>query len=350
MIKMAGKQLTPDETAYFCGQLATMLNSGIHLNDGLDILAEDIGEARLKKVCTELSAALYDGGTLFYAMEKTGVFPEYAVSMVRIGTVTGRLEDVLNGLSEYYENRGNMQRTLRSAVLHPLMLLIMMTAVIIVLVVQVIPMFADIFSRFDSTVSETVSRTVDVAYGTGTVILIVLAAIIVIAVIAVLLSHSAGARKRLSAAASVIPGLRRLSRRFAQAKLANAMSVMVSSGISPEESLENALPLIDDKRLNGQIDDCRKRVLNGEYFADAVCESGMFPSIYGRSLKIAYTSGSFDTAWRKISDKCSEETERTAANLISFIEPAIIVILAAVIGSILLTVMIPLMNIMSVLG
>ena len=73
-------------------------------------------------------------------------------------------------------------------------------------------------------------------------------------------------------------------------------------------------------------------------------------NIYARSLKIAYSSGSFDVTWKKISDRCNEEAEKTAAGIISLIEPAMIAVLAVVIGSILLTVMLPLMNIVSSLG
>lgn len=347
---MAKKYLNADETAYFCEQLAAMLNSGMQLNDGLDILAEDLDDKRMKEVCGILSEKLYKESTLFEAMQQSEVFPEYAVNMVRIGTVTGRLESVLTGLCSFYENRAATQRTLRSAVLHPLMLLVMMTAVIIVLVVQVIPMFADIFSRFDGTVSETINATVASAQNIGMGILITLLIVIALSGMIALLANINRSRIKLEGLCSSIPGIGRIIRKYSQAKLANAMSIMVSSGISPEEALEQALLLITDKKLRKQIEICRRKLLDGEYFADAVCDSGMFPGIYGRTLKIAYTSGSFDTAWKKISDKCSAAAEQTTTGLISFIEPAIIIILAAMIGSILLTIMIPLMNIMSVLG
>ena len=88
----------------------------------------------------------------------------------------------------------------------------------------------------------------------------------------------------------------------------------------------------------------------GEYFADAICSSGILPKTYSRSLKLAYTSGSFDAVWRKISRRSNEESQKTLSNLISFVEPAIVVLLALMIGSVLMTIMLPLMNIMSALG
>ncbi len=347
---MAKKQLKPDETAFMCEQLAAILNSGMQLYDGIDILAEDIGNKRLKIICSEMSKSLYDGETLYDAMDKTGVFPDYAVKMVKIGMLSGRLEDILKGLSEYYENNGEMRRTVRSAILNPLMLLIMMTVVIVVLVVQVIPMFSDIFARFDGSVAQTIENAVEFASAVGMTILAVLSAIIIITAVSALLMKIPAVRRGINGFFSAFPLTSGIMKRYAQAQLAGAMSIMVSGGITPEEALENAAALVTNKKLSRQINKCRNDILEGAYFADALCESKIFPAIHGKTLKISYLSGSFDAAWKKVSSRCKEDAERTTENMIAFIEPAIVIILAAMIGSILLTVMLPLMNIMSVLG
>ncbi len=345
MAKM--KKLDNGNTAYFCEQLWLMVNTGMQLNDGLEILAEDIDDANLRSICSFLAEKIDDGSTLFVAMKESGVFPEYAVNMVEIGCVSGKLDDVLKGLADYYEERAETDRTIRYAVFHPSMLLIMMTIVVIVLVVKIIPMFSDIFAQFDSQIGAAVTDTVGLAYSTGQAILIAL--LVVIALLA-LVVFVPPVKKVMCSFASVFPLTRGFSRSFAQAKLADAMYMMITSGLSPEDSLEYAMGLINDKTLKKQLADCLRRVQDGEYFADAICESKILPKMYSRSLKIAYTSGSFDTVWRKISIRTGEESMRTLTNLVSFVEPAIIVVLALIIGSVLMTIMLPLMNIMSALG
>lgn len=344
------RKLNPDETSYFCEQLAIMLNAGMQLSDGMDILCEDIDDKRIMKVCKILSSELNKGNSLASAMKKSGVFPEYAVKMSNIGEMTGELEKVLLGLADYYEDRAALARTVRSAVLHPLMLLVMMTAVIVVLIVLVIPMFGEIFSQFDSSIGDAVKRTVDLAYGMGTTILIILLAVIVVSIIIALLSKISGVRSSLSRFTSVFPFTRKMSRRFSLSKISGAMSMMVSAGIAPDECLEYAAALVDDRKLEKKLLNCRKRVLGGEYFADVIASSDIFPAMYAHSLKIAYNSGSFEKSWKKLSDRCGEAAMESASGLVSFIEPAIVIILTTVIGAILLTVMIPLMNIMSVMG
>lgn len=344
------RKLTADETSYFCEQLALMLGAGMQLADGLEILCEDIDDRRVMGVCNVLLGSLNDNRTLAQAMESSDVFPEYAIRMVKIGEMTGQLENVLKQLSDFYADRAELRRTIRAAVLHPLMLLIMMTVVIIVLVTLVLPMFGDIFSQFDSSVTSAVQQSVDTAYTVGIVILIVLPVIILLSAVVAVLSYIPAFRRGLYNFLAVFPLTGRMSKRFSLAKISGALSMMVESGIAPDESLEYAADLVEDKQLKGKLLDCRKKVLAGEYFADVIAQSKIFPAIYSRSLKIAYSSGSFEAAWKKLSDRCSENAMDAAASIVSFIEPAIVIILTTVIGAILLSVMIPLMNIMSVMG
>lgn len=347
---MAVKKLNYDEVAYFCEQLCMMLKAGMDLIDGIEIISDDISESAVKNACLAVAQGMKNGNRLDEAMAHSGVFPSYAVNMVRIGTVSGGIEEVLEGLCDYYEERAELLRTIRSAVLHPLMLLVMMTVVIIVLVVVVLPMFSDIFAQFDSRVTAMIGSTVDVAYRTGMIIMIVLFALIAAALLVACLSLIPTVRRALGRFASVFPLTRGVSAKFARAKAAKAISLMVSTGLTPEDSLEYAIRLIDDKNIKAKLTDCHKKVLDGAVFAEAIADAGIFPPLYARSLKIAYSSGSHEKAWRTISKKCTEEAERSTNALIGFIEPAIIIVLVAMIGAILLTVMIPLMNILSVLG
>lgn len=341
------KKLNNEQTSYFCEQLWLMVNAGIQLNDGLDLISDDIDDKNIGAVCDYLSEIICEGKPLYYAMAESRVFPGYAVKMAEIGELSGRLDDVLKGLSEYYENRADMQRTVRFSVFHPIMLFIMMAVVVIVLVVKIIPMFSDIFASFDAGTGAVVNDTVGIASTAGTIVLIVLLAIIVIVTAIVLIP---ALRKAAVSFFVVFPLTNKLSMSFALAKLTDAMSMMITAGIDPENALEYAAGLNSNKRLGARIADCLERVQKGEAFTDAIGDSEMLPKTYSRSLKIAYTSGSFDTMWKKISQRCDEEAQKTAAAIISFVEPVIVVIMALMIGSVLLTVMLPLMNIMTALG
>ena len=347
---MSKKKLSHDEVSYFCEQFSMIINAGIPMSEGAAMIAESTEDSFVTDVAKRVEKVVTDDKPLYEAMEQSGAFPEYAVSMVKIGTLSGRLDDVLKGLSDYYEQLGNRLRTIRSAIMQPIILIAMMAAVIIVLIVQVLPMFQDIFGQFNSTVGETVKASVDYAYATGIIILIVLVAVLLISVLIWLLSKIPSVRAGLSSFASSFILTKRTAGVFTRAKFANAMSMMVSSGIEASTALENAMMLISDKKMRKQIDRCRAQVVEGEPFADALDEAKLLPPIYSRSLKMSYKSGSFDDAWHNISDRCSEEADVTSENIVSFVEPVLIAVMAVIIGAILLTVMLPMMDIMSTLG
>ena len=344
------KKLNHDEVAYFCEQLGLVINSGIPLSEGAEMIGENADDNAVRAAAEALEKSLTKGKTLFEAMEDCGAFPQYTVNMVRIGTLSGRLDDVLRGLSEYYEDMADRLRSIRSAVLHPLILIAMMAVIMIVLILQVIPMFSDIFGQFDSSVREAVEASVRYAYTTGTVILAVLFAILVISIVTALLSKIPGVRNKLAEFVAGFFATKKTAAYVSQAKFAGAMSMMVSSGIEASEALENVELLINDRRMKERIEECRKEVIEGEPFADALCKARILPPIYSRSLKMAYKSGSFDDSWRKISSRCTEAATATSENLVAVIEPVMIALMAVMIGAILLTVMLPMMDIMSVLG
>lgn len=347
---MALKILTDEETAFFCEQLAMLLEAGIPLADGMEILSEDAGDDRFREISGILSEHMKEDVALFEAMERSELFPDYAVKMVKIGSVTGRLEDALKGLSDYYSKRADLRQTVKSAVSHPLILLAMMTAVIVVLVIKVIPMFRDIFSQFDDSAASTIEESVSFAYTLGTIVMIVLAAVLIIAILIAVLMGIPSTRRGLSRLFSNFVFTRGMSEAMAMADVTNAMTMMAECGISPEQSLELTEGLTENKRVHNRIKECEKLLLDGAYFADAVRDSKLLPGVYAHSLKVAYKSGAIDSAWEKISVRFGQECDRKIYGAVSFIEPVIIGILAVIIGSVLLTVMLPLTDIISSVG
>ncbi len=347
---MAIKMLTNEETAFFCEQLAMLMEAGIPIADGIEVLAEDTGDKRFKEISDVLTELMKEDITLFDAMEKSGIFPDYAVKMVKIGSLTGRLEDALNGLSDYYSKRAELRQTIKSSVSHPLMLLAMMTVVIIVMVIKIIPMFRDIFFQFDDSAAAAVEGSISFAYSLGVGVMIVLAAVLVITLVTALLTRIPSARKALYRVVSNFIFTRGLAESMAMADVTNAISMMVSCGISPEQSLEMVYDLTENKAVRKRIKECEKLVLDGEKFADAIAKSKLLPSVYAHSLKVAYKSGSFDSAWQKISERFTQECDRKIYGAVSFIEPVIIGILAVIIGSVLLAVMLPMTDIITTVG
>ena len=143
--KTTQKTLPPDETALFCEQVAMVLKAGIPLSDGMETLARSYADscygARFEQIC----AALEKRGTLSDALSEADIFPDYLVAMTRIGERSGKLDEVMASLANYYQWEAQIKSSVKNAILYPSVLVMMLAVVIAILVISVIPVFQRVF-------------------------------------------------------------------------------------------------------------------------------------------------------------------------------------------------------------
>ncbi len=345
------RMLTSDEISYFCYQLAVILDSGVPIYDGLTVLAAETREKstpEANELLDSIINSLSMEKPLYAALEETGKFPVYCIKTVMAGELSGRLHEALSGLSDYYEKDAGIKESIRSAVLSPIIMLVIASAVIAVLTLKVLPMFAEIFEDSAPEIYDTISKSVSISAAAGTVMLILCAVTVIFAVIMYAVWQS-GAGSGIAGFAAVFPPTRRTAETVSLAKFTSAVSMMISSGLTAAEALENAKGIAATPSIDKKIDICAEMLMNDVPFSDALERSELLPVFYAQTLRVSYRSGAFDTAWKKISAKLNEEADRALHNIISFAEPALTTVLTAAAGVIMLTVMIPLMNIMSAL-
>lgn len=141
MRKFANKKLTSSELSFFCTQIAMILKSGMLLSEGIDWMYADIDEGNVKNALYELKIHLSNKMPLHKAMDRSGYFPSYIINISRIGSITGKLEEVMNSLSVYYQREDFLKTKIRNSIFYPSMLFVMMSLVIILLVTKIFPIF-----------------------------------------------------------------------------------------------------------------------------------------------------------------------------------------------------------------
>jgi len=147
------KKLSSSELSYFCTQIAMILKSGMLIFDGIDWMYNDIEEGNVKNVLGILRNELSNKVPLYVAMENSGCFPSYIINMSQIGSVTGRLEDVMCSLSEYYDRESFIKSKVRNSIFYPAMLFVMMSFVIILLVTKIFPIFEEMVEELGGQMS-----------------------------------------------------------------------------------------------------------------------------------------------------------------------------------------------------
>ena len=333
------------ETALFCTQAGLLLKAGIPLGDGLASLTEE-GTGAGRELLRRIADTARETGSLYEAVRQVGVFPSYMVHMIRIGETAGKLEEVLDSLSLYYEREARLRGAVRSAVLYPLILILLMAAVIAVLVVAVMPIFLADLGAEASANTGMVSTGVVI----GRCALVVVAVLLALLVAMLLLSLSAKGRQALMSLSSRLPVLRRLYRQIASSRFASVMSMLLSSGYDLGEALELAEEVVADPTVRNKIRLCRDKVSRSKAFSAALLELGLFSSLYARLIQTGEKTGRLDDVMKNMAAQYETDVEESLSGVVALIEPTLVILLSVIIGSILLSVMLPLIGILSAIG
>ncbi len=332
-------------------ELYLIMRSGISLCEGFNLLAEDESDKDLKALLTSLYQKSESGVEPHVALRETGAFPKYMTDMVEIGVKTGHLESVLKALSDYYDRQIAISRGIKSAVVYPVILFLMLIVVITVLVIEVLPIFSDVFAQLGGTMSPvaTIFLSVGAALRRGRWIIIG----ILIAIIAffVLIRTIPPLRNRLTKRTDTLLSRLKLGRLTGTARFAAAMSMTLSSGLDTDASLEMAQRLCSPVSATGlRISKCRSLILEGSTFSDSVSEAGLLTPLYCRMLSVGVKTGSSDIVMDEIAKRSSEELSNAIERAVGKVEPALVIVMSVLVGLILLSVMLPLMGIMSSIG
>ncbi len=347
---MSVKQLDGPYLSSFCMELSLCLNAGISLTEGLFMLSQDETDKDLKAVLDGLYNKMDAGASFEDALSEAGCFPKYVVDMVEIGSKTGRLEAVLLALSKYYTRQVQISRSIRNAVVYPFVLMFMLLLVIGVLITKVLPIFNEVFNELGAEMSPLAVSIMNFGTGVTKYAAIILAVVVVLVIIAVFISAVPSLALRFSNFWNKITASGKVSKKIASARFANGMAMTLASGLDTDESLDMVERITDNPVMRGRIAKCRELMGQGKLFVDAVAESGIFGSMYCRMLSIGFKTGTADTVMDEIARRSEEDADENIESVINKVEPTLVIIMSLVVGLILLSVMLPLMSIMTTIG
>ena len=297
--------LSHEEISSLCLELSLLLHAGVGLGDALALLGEESDRAN-QELLNAMARQVDDGSTLAAAMKETERFPAYVCGLIEVGETAGRTEEALSALSRYYEDRVRMDRRIKSALLYPAVMLAVMLIVIAVLLVRVLPIFDDVYASLGGRLTGVAGGLLALGRGIDKAMPVLMVLMVLIVAFFIAFAAAPEFRNKLTAGWRAKHGDKGVSRKINTAQLAQAMAMGMASGLLPA----------------------------------AQC----------RLLELGQRSGTSDAAMEKIARDLGEESEAALENAVSRVEPALVLICSLLVGLILLSVMLPLMHIMSAIG
>lgn len=340
------KVISNEEIAVFCTELSLLLHAGMGAGDALCLLASEGEQSHLVSAIAE---KVDEGMPISDALKESQAFPAYVCGLVATGERTGRLEEALKALAGYYETRVRMVRRIRSAILYPALMMGLMLIVIGVLLIKVLPVFDEVYASLGGNLTGVAARLLDFGQWLERGMPVLWGILAFLTLFAAAGTVSASFRAGIIAAWQKQWGDKGISRKMNNAKLAQALSMGMASGLPLEESLDLAAGLLSHK-AKARCMACLACLDEGKDLHEALRASELLPASQCRLLELGQRSGAGDGAMAKIADDLTEASENALEDSVSRVEPALVLICSLLVGLILLSVMLPLMNIMAAIG
>ncbi|MBQ6837026.1 MAG: type II secretion system F family protein [Clostridia bacterium] len=343
-------QLTEEEISIFCMQAAYLLKAGVPLYDGLSAGMSDMKNKRIQQVFSSVGESIMMQNTLEKSLRDTDCFPEYVCSMVGLGEVSGRLEDVFLSLSSYYDKEKRIKNSLKQAVTYPAALFFIMSLVVSVLVFKVLPMFARIFAQLGGSVSSAAESMMNFGKAAGIFALIIILAIMAAAVFVIIYGKSEKGKVKLEETAIKMPFIRDIVSKSSAVRFASAMSLALSSGSCLDEAMTMASDVMENSVVREKIIAVKNEIYSGISFGALLEKVEVFPAMFSRMAGIGMKTGNLDEAMKRLSGIYADELEDSVSSLIGAVEPILVGIIALVVGMILVSVLLPLTGVMAAIG
>lgn len=350
---MAETMLEGSAISAFCGGVAVMIAAGIQTDEAVFMLSDEHEDSNFKSICREIYKQLAAGDTLSSAMDATGAFPEYAVSMIRAGESAGRLEQVLRRLDVYYEEEERTYAKLRASVSYPAALLGIMSVILLFAVLFILPVFIDVYDNLTGTLTVGSFSSMNISIIIGWVALVItLTGTLSVAALTIM-SRSESGRLRMVALFERLPLTRDSMYQLALSRFTAALSTYISSGVNADTAMHSSLAFVTNEALRKKVVAAYEAMVDAKSprsLAQAIAENDVFEPLYARMLSVGSETGSSDEMLSRLSQVFFEDALERIDKIIDRIEPLFAAFLTVTVGATLIAVMLPLIGIMRSIG
>ena len=349
---MAKKQLESMAVSVFCENMAMMLGAGIGAEEAAGLLSEDSTRGEFHDAAKSIQKfLLLQSGTLSEAISQSGYFPAYVSDMLRVGEGAGRVEQTLRSLAGYYASRSRLEAKLKSAVLYPLILLVLMGAIMGVLLAKVLPVFTGVYVSLAGDLTVSSYSYIRVAYVIGWLALgvTILAALVLIAAVAA--SRTPKGFAALKHLAERLPGLSGIAEQLSLANFTEVLLIYVASGVDVDSAMEEAGKMVDNRVVAQKVEACRRQMKEkGAGLATAIYEQKLFEPLYGRMLVSGARSGSLEPVLERLTELFAQDARSRIDGAVDRVEPFMSAFLTVTVGVALISTMLPLIGILGSIG
>src|SRR4051794_20019450 len=338
------------DVAVFSRQFATMINSGLSLLRSLNILAEQTESKALADIVNQVRMDVEKGSSLSQAMTKhPKAFGRLYVSMVRAGEVGGALDSVLLRLADTIEKQVELRRKVKSAMTYPVVVAMLVLTIVTAMLLFVIPMFQGIYAQLGGTLPAPTQFLIAISNVCRKLWWAIFIVEIGGAIAFRKWINSEEGRKQWDAIKLKVPIFGKLVRKTALARFSRTLSALVRSGVPILESLDIVAETAGNHVVANAVRETQAAVKRGDPLSKKLEEHPVFPPMVVQMMAVGEETGALDEMLDKIADFYDQEVEATVDALTSLIEPILIVVMGVCVGGMIISLYLPMFNIIKLI-
>lgn len=346
-----GNPVKLKDITLFCRQFYSILNAGVTVVDGLKMMEDSTENKTLRKSIYNVQVNVEKGETLANAMALEGkVFPDLLINMVAAGEATGNLSIAFERICTQFEKDQKLRSMLIGAMIYPVVVLIVAVIVVIVLMVVVIPQFQQVFESMGEQLPLPTRIVIAVSDFMIANLIWVIGGIIGLIALIIWFKNTETGKQLTSRMCLKIPIIKDFSIKNASAKFSMTMSTLVMSGVPLVEALGIVANVVENRVVRKVLNDAREDVMQGVPMSEPIEASEVFPEMVYHMLRIGEETGNTEAMLDKVAEYYEQEVEAATKNLTTAMEPAVIILLAVVVGGVVGAIVMPMMQIYSMAG
>lgn len=350
-ISFMKQKVTKKDLVVFTRQFSTMIDAGLPLVQGLQILAEQCENKTFKAILKEINRDVEGGSTLAEAMKKhPEVFDNLFVNLVAAGEVGGILDTILRRLAAFIEKAEKLKAQIKGAMTYPLVVVAIAIIVITVILVFVIPVFEDMFKSFGKALPMPTQIVVNMSRFMKGNFYWCFGALFAVFYAFKKYRSTPGGRKTTDTLFLKLPVFGDLLKKTAVARFTRTLGTMLSSGVPILDALEIVAKTSGNVVIEEILYEVRGAIAEGQTIAEPLSENEVFPGMVIQMISVGEATGALDTMLEKIADFYDDEVDAAVSALTSMLEPLLMLFLGGSIGGLVIAMYLPIFQMAAAIG
>jgi len=346
-----GSGVSNKDIVIFTRQFSTMLEAGIPLDECLDILSKQTDNKKLQNVIKEVKVDVEGGKQLNESLAShPKIFKTLYTSLVEAGEEGGLLTNVLNRLSGYMEAAEELKTKVKSAMIYPVIILIVALVTTIGLMYYVIPKFQEMFASFNSEMPGLTKGVIDLSEFFQNNVLLLLGIAIATIVIFTIIKRTEKGSRFFDLVKLKMPILGNLNRKAGVARFTRTFGTLIESGVDILKAMEITAKVADNKILEEAILGAKASISGGSEIAKPLAESNVFPPMVVHMISAGEKSGALEEMLKKIADFYEKEVDAALEAFTSSLEPIMIIFIGGILGTLVIAMFLPILSMASAVG